>query len=304
MFSYYGAKWRALPHYRTPVENLIIEPFCGSAMYALTYYQGRKVHLNDLDPTICQLWDYLIHASAKDILSLPIDTESLDHVDALNIPAGAKSLIGFWLCKAYPAPVTKRIGWAKKEWDKWHAHYWSEGRRKRVSEQVGLISKDTWKITNLSYDKLENRAATWFVDPPYQNPAGKHYVFNNSAIDFGALGQWCQSRNGQVIVCENAGANWLPFETLGSFRSAGKNDSAEVVWYKGGIPMNDQPQVTTDAPKRRNTRRAVTSTTKRTLTMEFLNALEKFKGEGSANRFLADISINADKVADAFLQQA
>lgn len=52
--------------------------------------------------------------------------------------------------------------------------------------------------------------ATWFVDPPYQ-VAGVRYRYNSTRIDFAALGDWCRSLDGQVIVCENDGADWLPF---------------------------------------------------------------------------------------------
>ncbi len=53
--------------------------------------------------------------------------------------------------------------------------------------------------------------ATWFVDPPYQN-MGKLYKENK--IDYQELGTYCRERLGQVMVCENEGADWLPFEKL------------------------------------------------------------------------------------------
>ena len=52
--------------------------------------------------------------------------------------------------------------------------------------------------------------ASWFVDPPYQNQ-GKHYHYGPENVDFAMLGNWCRTRLGQVIVCENEGADWLPF---------------------------------------------------------------------------------------------
>ena len=75
--------------------------------------------------------------------------------------------------------------------------------------------------------------ATWFVDPPYAD-AGRAYKHGAQGIDFSALADWCRSRNGQTVVCENFGADWLPFRefrdikgTAGARRSG---VSKEVIW--------------------------------------------------------------------------
>jgi 16S rRNA G966 N2-methylase RsmD len=72
--------------------------------------------------------------------------------------------------------------------------------------------------------------ATWFIDPPYQK-AGRHYRFGPDQIDYDELATWCLSRPGQVIVCENEGADWLPFQNLSEVKTtrAGRR-SREVVW--------------------------------------------------------------------------
>lgn len=246
MFAYYGAKWRAVPFYPPPAEKLIIEPFAGSAMYALHHHKDHEVWINDLDPTIYGLWEYLKRASSADILKLPVDEQSLDNVGSLQIADGAKTLIGFWLCKGRTEPVIKRTGWAKKEWNLWQSHYWGEGRRARVAQQVGFIKN--WKITNLSYDNMPNVRATWFVDPPYNNAAGKAYVHNSAAINFTKLGQWCKGLEGQSIVCENLGADWLPFKPLGRFLSVGKAVSQEMWWTnkRDGL-VKELPEIQEDA---------------------------------------------------------
>jgi len=66
-------------------------------------------------------------------------------------------------------------------------------------------------------------------DPPYEK-AGSRYRFNR--IDYSALAQWCKERNGQVIVCEQDNATWLPFEHLRFGRNASNKDYKELVWYK------------------------------------------------------------------------
>jgi hypothetical protein len=84
--------------------------------------------------------------------------------------------------------------------------------------------------------------ATWFVDPPYQR-AGKEYIHAGDALDFPALGVWCRQRRGQALVCENVGADWLPFEPF-MLAKAGpaRRVSAEALWVGGirnGSPCRD-----------------------------------------------------------------
>ncbi len=63
---------------------------------------------------------------------------------------------------------------------------------------------------------------------------GVTYDFGSGAIDFPALGDWCRGRQGQVIVCENDGADWLPFTPFASahamFGTRRSGRSAEAIW--------------------------------------------------------------------------
>ncbi len=62
-FSFYGSKWRDAPrHY--PAYSSIIEPFAGSAGYALRY-ADLQVTLCDADPVIVGVWSYLINSGAS-----------------------------------------------------------------------------------------------------------------------------------------------------------------------------------------------------------------------------------------------
>lgn len=103
--------------------------------------------------------------------------------------------------------------------------------RIRVANQVQYIRH--WKVIEGDYTAAPEVLATWFVDPPYQ-VAGKYYVHGSKGIDYSALGDWCRSRRGQVLVCENEGADWLPFAPFATLK-AGVNGrgSKEVLWTKG-----------------------------------------------------------------------
>jgi hypothetical protein len=57
---------------------------------------------------------------------------------------------------------------------------------------------------------VPNQRATWIIDPPYQDQ-GKHYTCGSKYIDYNKLREWCDTRLGQVIVCESEGADWYDF---------------------------------------------------------------------------------------------
>jgi hypothetical protein len=92
-----------------------------------------------------------------------------------------------------------------------------------------------WKIFNKSYEEAPNEKATWFIDPPYEK-AGKHYAF--PLDDYEKLFNFCKTRTGQAIVCEAAGATWLPFRPFRVTRTcSGKNRRGhenEMIWTNDG----------------------------------------------------------------------
>lgn len=70
MFPYYGSKYNLSEYYPKPKRDKIIEPFAGSAQYALRYYD-KDVILLDRDPRIIGIWKWLQKCSVGDILGLP-----------------------------------------------------------------------------------------------------------------------------------------------------------------------------------------------------------------------------------------
>jgi hypothetical protein len=225
-FSYFGSKWMLARYYPEPLHGVIVEPFAGSAGYALRH-SDRNVQLIDLNPVIAGLWKYLISAKASEIRSLPLDVDSVEDVSG---PEEARALIGFWLGRAQRAPSRQRTPWAKD--GRWPLCFWGERVRDRIAVQVEQIRH--WKAVEGSYKGSPPIEATWFVDPPYERQ-GRWY-FGASALDYAEIGAWCASLSGQVIACENAGATWLPFE---AFRTARANSSRgngrttkEVIWQR------------------------------------------------------------------------
>jgi hypothetical protein len=225
-FCYYGGKYRAVPKYPRPKYRTIIEPFAGAAGYA-TRYPYALVNLYDRDEIIAGLWSYLIRVSEEEIRALPIH---VSHVDELAVVQEAKWLIGFWISKGNPSPKKTPTTWFKRG-DRPHS-FWGETIRERIASQLYLIRH--WKITHGSFTDAPAVCATWFVDPPYAAPCGRLYRYDD--VDFNQLAMWCRCRRGQVIVCEQEGADWLPFQYLGTFRSLdgkhGKKKTTEAMWYQ------------------------------------------------------------------------
>lgn len=226
MFRYYGAKWRDAKRYPEPRHETLIEPFAGSAGYALRHWR-RRVILCDLDEHIAATWRYLLRVLPAEILALP-DIEDGQSVDDLDVPPEARVLIGWWLnCSS--APRKTPSAWMMAWRDRKPGSVWSARTRERIARQVEQIRH--WRFVQADYREIDHVGrATWFVDPPYQG-MGKHYRHGPQCLDYDALGAWCRGREGQVIVCENEGADWLPFDPLHYAKTSrvGKR-SAEVIW--------------------------------------------------------------------------
>lgn len=223
LFPFYGSKWRDAKRYAAP-SGTVIEPFAGSAGYCV-FYEPAKVVLYDLDPIIVGVWDYLINAKASEVLALP-DLEVGQNVDSLALPQEVRWLIGFWLNRGSAQPKkTKTAFSARTERSQL---VWSERARIRIASQVDRIRH--WKIHYGSYQSAPRLNGTWFVDPPYVDK-GRYYRVND--VDHVRLGDWCRHLPGTVIVCEQAGADWLPFEPLATIKST-RGTSTEVVFNARG----------------------------------------------------------------------
>jgi hypothetical protein len=226
-WTYYGGKFREALKYPAPRFGTVIEPFAGAAGYSVRYYD-RDVILVEKDAEIAALWRWLIAAHRSEIEALPLMNDAA-HIDELDVRPEAKSLIGFWLNKGSATPCKRPSAWMRQGYG--GANFWGTIIRERIAAQVGLISH--WQVIEGDYSAAPEVEASWFIDPPYQK-AGKHYRCSSKNLDFDALGAWCRTRSGQVTVCENDGADWLPFRPFlqskaNESRSGGKV-SSECIW--------------------------------------------------------------------------
>ena len=109
--SYFGGKFRAAPRYPQPRYKRIVEPFAGAAGYSLRYFY-HDVILVENYLVLVEMWDFLIHATEQDILSIPF----VEHVDELpsRVPKGARHLVGFAMNSATTTPRKQLSAGRKK----------------------------------------------------------------------------------------------------------------------------------------------------------------------------------------------
>lgn len=220
MFSYYGSKSKIVHLYPSPKHGKIIEPFAGSARYALKYFD-REVLLVDKYEVIVKIWKWLQQCSKEDITGLPHFLKETDRVSAYNLCEEANLLMGFLVAKASQAPRDKPTSRA------------TTSRPNNINHQLKFIASNLFKIKHWeirlgSYAEIKNEEATWFIDPPYQ-VGGYVYVKNNKNWNYAELAEWCKSREGQVIVCENTKADWLPFSPMKELQGS-IHGTTEAIW--------------------------------------------------------------------------
>lgn len=227
-WRYYGGKWRATPRYPAPEHDLVIEPFAGAAGYS-TRHAHPRVLLIDRSEAVIGAWQYLIRTSADEIRALP-SLEPGQSVDDLNMCQEARWLIGWWCNDGAASPCKTPSKWSMRP----ENCGWAHGARERIASQVDRIRG--WRAIVGTYRDAPDIEATWFIDPPYIGRAGSYYPHGSGAIDYSDLAEWCQSLRGLVIVCENAGAEWLPFESIGAIQATpGKGRSGvshEAAWIR------------------------------------------------------------------------
>lgn len=220
MFSYYGSKSKVIQYYPSPKFDKIIEPFAGSARYALKYYD-RDVLLVDKYDVIIKIWQWLQKCSPNDILGLPRLKEGL-LISSLNLSDEEKLFLGFMAGISNSRPRNKVSNFSM-------IHFSMENRKDLFGKIANNLYKIRhWEIKLGSYDEIPNEKATWFIDPPYQF-GGEIYCYGNKELNFNNIALWCQSRQGQSIVCENTKATWLPFYPLRDLYG-NKHKTTEAIW--------------------------------------------------------------------------
>lgn len=216
MWSYFGAKLRIIDCYPKPMFNTVIEPFAGSAPYAVKYFEN-DVYLYDKYPVIIGIWDYLKQCSVNDIVSMKCPPKgTIVGYDGFDCDA-QRHLMGFMIARVQRTPANTVTSFGLERFD---------ADKKRIAANLFKIRHFKTEVS--SYENTRKGKATRFIDAPYQ-VGGETYKENNRKIDFNHLGFWVQEQEGQSIVCENNLATWLPFVPMKATQGVAKQ-SNEVIW--------------------------------------------------------------------------
>lgn len=226
-FRYYGGKKSLSRKYAPPVYDTIIEPFAGSAGYALRYATlATRVILIEKNENVYRLWKRLQADDAlEDLMSIPMPIKGERTSEPLIKAAGNQSNPRAYNDTSHNIVTDRMVS----DWP---------SARNTLIKNLPLIKE--WEIIHGDYTESPDLEATWFVDPPYWVPPdrrgtrGDCYACGAADIDFDALASWCRDRRGQTIVCEQDGATWLPFRPFALANTTqakiGGDMRLEVVW--------------------------------------------------------------------------
>ncbi len=230
LMKVFGSKWLSSKTLPKPDFNCIIEPFAGGAGYALRHCE-KNVVLYERDPQVAFLWRWLIQeATQAKILEIPLGLTEGTDIREVGLSPGQELLLKFW-------QRTNNVGncWTISKWGHLPGQF-TANTRARVAEEVQAIKHWSFGGTD-AFAAFDDREATWFVDPPYEN----NYAYRQPPISYFDLAVNCLNLKGQVIVCEavcpKTGKipDYLPFEPwakrITSRRKPENNKySSELLW--------------------------------------------------------------------------
>jgi hypothetical protein len=211
VFYYYGGKRMLARQWGPPAYPLIIEPFAGSAGYSMYWLDSiDEVWLIEKDKRVVDLWHRLMAMTSEDILALEPPEAGVYTDDFLWMTAATSNAIAnirkLKMPERVPRIARMMLG--------------------QIAQRLPMVQKKVTMVHRGDYTDAPDVEATWFIDPPYQVngsaspttrfPQGMGYApdCKSEDLDYGDLARWCRARRGQVVVCEQRGATWLPFTSL------------------------------------------------------------------------------------------
>jgi len=229
MFHYYGTKRNLASAYPPPDYPLIIEPFAGSAAYAVHHLRinpGLRARLFEKNPRVFDVWQRILTMTPADVLALPAPRSGEWTRDFLYMTTEYSNAIAH--CRG--VTITPRMEASIPRMLKEMA--WT---LRLVQGRVDIVLGD--------YRDAGDTEATWFIDPPYQTSdkeertaKGNGYGdYSADKLNFDQLRDWSQSRPGQIIVAEQHGADWLPFVPL-RYQGDSQGQRKLEVWWTNRPP--------------------------------------------------------------------
>lgn len=211
MFYYFGRKGRLASHYPPPMHGLVIEPFAGSMAYTLHHQPERAIGI-EIEGAVARTWQRVASMTPEQLLAYPS-------------PAIGDRTSDRWQMMAAGSHGTSKA----------ESYLWTDRMNRDLAKQKRMAAKvQPYVSASVDYRHGDYRdapdvEATWFIDPPYQHV---RRGYTRDAIDYDELADWCMSRKGLVIVCEQSGADWLPFSPLAEIRGTTNRRSVEACYLR------------------------------------------------------------------------
>ena len=189
-------------HYPVPRHIKIVELFAGGACYALRYYMYDCI-LVEKNKLVVAAWRFIQNPKLNQLKKIP------EHIEqGTKISDFGKVDPGFEFILRSAANVGTAGQNKKMETiTKIGAVHFHKNTVKKVLYWTDKIKH--WKIFHGSYDDFNFGEATYFIDPPYQNKAGKLYKFGADTIDYDNLLKFIRTIDGQIIITENSKSKWI-----------------------------------------------------------------------------------------------
>ncbi len=155
MFNYFGSKRRLAKTYQPPKHDLIVEPFGGSAQYAVAWLVERpslRAIVFDTDPLVIASWRRMLAATPAEILAWPVPEDgdaTRDYIDQANYSGG--------FCPTVTGRSPLTFQQSKARW---------AAARSAIGDRI------EWHLGD--YRDAPDIEATWFVDPPYQHQGHRY----------------------------------------------------------------------------------------------------------------------------------
>jgi len=218
VFYYYGRKKQIAKYYPTADYPVLVEPFAGAASYSLHGDNWRRdVILVEKDAQVAEIWRWLIEsATSSEILALP------------NLRTGERSseflhIIHAVTKMAFKYKTIKVTPVLERNW---------EISKRVMAAAVHKVKH--WHLILGDYMLAPDVEATWFVDPPYKSEPGMGYAHGSDVLDYYKLADWVLSRRGQLICCEGAYGDYLPFRPLVTLPGVAGKLSEERIFHRRG----------------------------------------------------------------------
>lgn len=233
LFKWFGSKWLSAKTLPPPIHDSIIEPFAGSAGYALRHAR-HQVLVCETDPHVHALWTWIVREATEDaIRAIPVSVPEGTDIRTLGLSAGQALLLKTW-------QRTNNVGdcWTVSPWGN-KPGQWTANTRARVAAEHHEVKH--WRVGELdgigTLAQPATAETTWFVDPPYQY----NYSYRQAHPDYERLARLILAQPGQRIVCEalcaktDARPDWLPFVDFGNRitsrrKAENHHHSRELIW--------------------------------------------------------------------------